>query len=251
MEARGGFRVLGWAVLTTCLCSCYDRALLKAPNAAAPIEQREAAYERLRPISYHQTHLIYVQGSVPVATEKSTDYLQLADGTRVQYPEDILPVVPKGSPSALAAERSQTKRTTAGTIQGIGFVSAIAGMALVVAPIVSRDTGEDFNTTPLYAGLGMVLAGGILFMVGRSFRSDAADEAATAYETYDAGLREHLGICSSQDPKCRIRPGAQAVERKAFPFDPEKPGAAPPPAKPEEQPEKPVYKPSSGPFGTE
>ena len=171
--------------------------------------------------------------------------MQLADGTRVYYAENILPVVPKGSPSAVAAERSESKRTTAGTLQGIAFAGIVIGTGVVVAPILSRDSGEEFSPTPLYVGAGLVLASGILFFIGRSFRSDSHDEAATAFEMYDAGLRQHLGLCSAQDPKCLpIRSRAQISDGVPRPTDGE-----PKPVEPQQ--DKPIYKPSSGPFGTD
>jgi hypothetical protein len=50
---------------------------------------------------------------MPVGTSKQVDYLQLADGRRVYYPEDLLPVVSEESPAAVAADSSSSARMAA------------------------------------------------------------------------------------------------------------------------------------------
>lgn len=199
-------KIVGLVVAVGCLPGCHAHHELEAPTSAASIESREAAYEQLKPISYHETHITYLQGGMPVGAAKQVDYLQLADGRRIYYPEDILPVVPEESPAALAAESSRSARTTSRTLQAFGIGGWVVGTSLMVAPLLSTPEPDGSrDLTLLYAGLGVVGVGSIVYLVAMPFRSDAHDEAATAFETYDAGLRDRLGICSPTDrsPECR------------------------------------------------
>jgi hypothetical protein len=246
---RAWLGVVGWVALVPVLGGCHENIVLKAPNAGAPLSERQAAYERLRPISYHQTHVTYVSGSTPVATETHTDYLQLADGTRIYLPEDILPVVPADSPSARAATRSESARNTSGILRGLGVVSFVVGAGVGLIPIVAREPGSEFDPTPLYVGLGAIALGGILYLVGNGFATNANDEAATAYETYDGGLKQHLGLCEPGKP-CRTATVVQTPrQREDVPLPPKPAPEQAPPNDP--KPETPVYKPSRSPFGTQ
>ena len=195
------FVSVGSIVAAYWLCACHAHQELVAPDSAASVAEREAAYGDLRPLSYHETHITYTRGFVPVGTEKQVDYLQLADGRRVYYPEDILPVVPEGSPAAEAADSSHSSRTTGVTLQALGFTGMFAGLAISTVPLLLRDPEEDLNLTPVYGGLAVVGLGTILYFVGRSIYGTSHDEAATAFETYDSGLRQRLG-CSGPGPGC-------------------------------------------------
>src|SRR6186713_2681105 len=99
---------VGSIAASCCLCACHAHHELTAPDSAASVAARESAYAELRPLSYHETHTTYMRGFVPVGVDKSVDYLQLADGRRVYYPEDLLPVVPEGSAAAEAAKSSES-----------------------------------------------------------------------------------------------------------------------------------------------
>jgi hypothetical protein len=216
------------ALVSGLLPSCHAHQELVAPDSSASIEEREAAYEQLKPLSYHETHITYVRGFVPVGTEKQVDYLQLADGRRVYYPEDILPVVPEDSSAAAAAQSSESARTTSTTLRALGVGGWVVGGVIAFVPFFTpRDYDEPINLTPVWAGLAVVGVGSILYLVGGGFSSTANDEAATAFETYDTGLRERLGICSPTDrsPACR-----RQANRTATTSPDEKPPAAPPTA---------------------
>jgi hypothetical protein len=168
---------------------------LSAPPANSPAEQRAAAYEQLRPLSMHETHTTYVRGGAVVGATRSTDYLQLNDGRRVYHAEDVLPVVPPSSPAATAAEESDSNASTATalTITAYGMVGA--GLAISTVPLLTKEPGEDLNLTPLYIGLGVVVLAMVPAILAGSFRRTANDEKATAFETYDAGLRRQLNLC--------------------------------------------------------
>jgi expansin (peptidoglycan-binding protein) len=143
----------------------------------------------------HETHITYLQGGVPVGAARVTDYMQLANGQRVYYPEDILSVVPEASASALAAESSASARSTATTLSGVAMAAYLVGGVVMLLPILNHDVSTPINTTPIYIGGGLVLSGLVMHLAGMGYRSSANDEAATAFETYDAGLRERLSLC--------------------------------------------------------
>ncbi|HZU83302.1 MAG TPA: hypothetical protein VE987_10315, partial [Polyangiaceae bacterium] len=183
------------AVLTACyaLTGCASHADLIAPPPSAPLRSRLAAYDELKSLSYHST-TVTTYGSFGSSTTRSTDYMQLANGTRVYYPEDILPVVPEGSAPANAAEASKSKRDLASVLALTSALSIAGGLALTVLSFTSGSS--DSRGTPIAIGLGVALGGGLGFgLAARFVGASAQDEAATAYETYDHGLLERLHLC--------------------------------------------------------
>jgi len=140
------------------LTGCAAHVDLQAPPASASVRTRVAAYDQLKGLSYHQT-TVTTFGTMGSSTSHSTDYLQLANGTRVYYAEDLLVILPftQSSPDHIN-----------GTPIAFGLGLAVVG------------------------GLGFGLAA---HFVGE----DAQDEAATAYETYDRSLLERLNLCVRGD----------------------------------------------------
>ncbi|MGC4093363.1 MAG: hypothetical protein QM756_36815 [Polyangiaceae bacterium] len=194
MGRTGSVWVVGLLALSA--AGCHEHVGLNAPAAQAPFDERVDAYKGLRPLSLHETHITYLQGGVPVGASRQTDYLQIANGRRVYYPEDILPVVDSASPSALAAQESESARSTGNTLMAVAGGGYVLGLGVMLYPVLqTREPGEGINTTPLILGAGIAIASSIVYLVGRSFHSSANDEAATAFETYDDGLRKRLRLC--------------------------------------------------------
>jgi hypothetical protein len=138
-------------------------------------------------------------GTMGSGTTRSTDYMQLANGGRVYYPEDLLPVVPDDSPPAKAAHASRSKRDTAGMLTLGSVLSVAAGAVLVILPLTQSSQGH-VNGTPILFGLGLAVFGGAGFGIASHFVSESAqDEAATAYETYDRSLLDRLNLCAQGD----------------------------------------------------
>jgi hypothetical protein len=90
------------------LTGCAEHIELQAPPATAPVQTRVTAYNALRGLSYHQTTVTTSGTMGASSTSHYTDYLQLANGGRVYYPVDVLPVVADDSPSAKAAQAYET-----------------------------------------------------------------------------------------------------------------------------------------------
>jgi hypothetical protein len=161
----------------------------------APEPARVEAYAKLRPLSYHQTKTTMTSDWMGVMTQRKVDYLQLAGGERVYYPEDILAVVPSESPAGRAASDSRSSRKLGNGLQLGGAAAITAGVVLAVLSFATVDSSGELNTTPLYLGLGLSL-GGVGLLSGAHFvNNSAADEAATAFETYDASLQQQLSVC--------------------------------------------------------
>jgi hypothetical protein len=144
----------------------------------------------------HETHITALSNGVPVGAVRQVDYLQLNQGERVYYPEDLLAVISRDSPSGRAAERSRDARSTANTLAGLGYGGIAIGGGLMLSPVLSS-SGGDFNMTPVYIGGGTMMLGLILGLVASSYRGTANDEAATAFETYDSALRDSLQYTES------------------------------------------------------
>src|SRR5688572_4054989 len=104
-------------IATILTAGCHPHVQLQAPDTGAPPEVRMQAFAKLRPISMQQTahYAVSRYGAVSYAGT-STDYMQLAGGTRVYHAEDILPVVTAGSAAARAAEAGQSAAGTASTL---------------------------------------------------------------------------------------------------------------------------------------
>jgi hypothetical protein len=183
--------------------ACHEHIELRAPESSAPEPARLRAYQELAPLSYHETQVAYVSGyGFPVGTVKKTDYLQLADGRRVYYAEDILPVVPDDSPAALAANDSSSNRHLSNLLYAGGVAAIVAGAALMVAPFVTHDPAsqEPFNWTPALVGLGISIGGGVGLLSASSIvDNNSQDQAASAFETYEPAVRKKLALCRDGD----------------------------------------------------
>src|SRR5262245_10352001 len=90
--------------------ACHQHVALEAPTAAAPEAERVVAYSKLRPLSYHETKTTLTSDWAGVMTQRNVDYLQLAGGQRIYFPEDLLDVVPSDSPAGRAASDSHSSR---------------------------------------------------------------------------------------------------------------------------------------------
>lgn len=224
IQGRGSLALV--LSLATAL-GCHEHVALNAPSSSAPIEERASAYNRLHPLSMHETHITYLHGGVPVGAARQVDYLQLADGKRVYYPEDLIPVVEPNGPTAQAAERSESARKTSYTLKGIGAGTIVLGGVIMISPLLqSRDPGESMSMTPIWTGAAVMLAGGLLSLIGGVYSGKAHDEASTAFETYDSSLKANLGLYETA-PSVEARPRRPAGRaRRASPVPAEDPAAA-------------------------
>jgi len=175
--------------------ACHEHVALQAPTSEAPEAARVEAYSKLRPLSYHETTTWMAGDLLGTTTERHVDYLQLAGGQRLYYPEDILDVVPLDSPAARAASDSRSNRQLGNGLQLGGAAALTAGIALALFSLFTVDASGNVNTTPLYFGLGITGVGLGLFTAAHFVGNSAADDASTAFETYEPSLRKQLDLC--------------------------------------------------------
>jgi hypothetical protein len=180
------------AFISLAICSslatgaCIDHAHLTPPPTDGTAEQRLAAYQQLSPRGF---------GSFQNQHANDIGFLVLGDGTRVYFPDDLEPVVPAGSPTALAGERHKSAWQRAKhwfKIGGLGFAAAIAIPS--IALLTMHDDRARTEVIVGGAGAGVVvgyvgLFGGLIDMV------QSNGERASAFLTYDDALRAELHLC--------------------------------------------------------
>ncbi len=172
---------------------CHAHVNLDAPTATASSRERLAAYERLRAISMHETHITYMRGNVAVGAERRTDYLQLEGGERVYHPEDVRPVVREGSPTWRSIDDYESSgNVITGLLIG-GFVAVGAGTAISTAALVTND--GDGVPPLVWAGVGVGGAGIIALAILPFIVQLQNDEKATVFETYNKSLIDNLDLC--------------------------------------------------------
>jgi hypothetical protein len=182
MRATGSSAQLAFAALGL-LASCAGKHV-NLPALPAPSEQarRVQAFLDLQPVS---RSLTTENGWAMDST------MTLHDGTKVTYPEDLSPVVPSGSETQRAIDRSIAARHRKNRWL-VGFlVGAVAGTATF---IVLEKRG-DHGLLPLAAPL--VLAGipGFLFY---SSRADEIAERRAAFVAYPRDLGARLDVCAHE-----------------------------------------------------
>jgi hypothetical protein len=212
------------------------------PARTAPLPEREAAYENLRPRA--QVDTVFLQNGQQVAQQPK--FIMLRDGRRVYLAEDLGAVVPPQSPTAQAAQRSKRAGDRIHTWQLAGYVVAGAGAAATIASFATspRPGDDGFRTNLAVGGAGIVLtAVGVAIAVYGALANatEFTDERATAFALYDEDLRKGLDLCVAGTSIVACEP-AGPLERKSPSAIPLPPAPAPGPAAPE-----PVPPPSTSP----
>lgn len=162
------------------------------PDRTAPLPTRVGAYNALRPTATQTTQTITMNryGMVTGAST-SLDFIMLANGTQVAYPDDLVPLVDANSVTAVAANQSASARGVGRGLVGGG----IGGMLLGTVLLIPAFTSDDGNAL-LYGSIGLFTAGLVVYLIGQiGFLSSSASERVRAFMTYDNSLRERLGLC--------------------------------------------------------
>lgn len=196
MRRTRGLRVstaLGLALLVSAMVGCRGHTQLAAPAATADIEQRLAAYERLRGTELHRTHVYY--GGRYSTTR--ADYFKLADGTYIDHPEDLLPVVPADSRTATAAKEAHSEEAAAQGWFWAWIGCTVASSVIIMSPLVADDL--SMTGPSLWIGSGLTAIGMVGGIMGIVKHRSANRQAATAYENYNEDLRRRLNLCVEDD----------------------------------------------------
>ncbi|MCC6525012.1 MAG: hypothetical protein IT373_20325 [Polyangiaceae bacterium] len=195
---------------------------LHVPARTAPLEQRQAAYDQLAAISYHETHTTMLMKGVPVGADRTVDYLQLQSGVRVYEPEDLVPAVLASSPIHKAIKDYDSELLTRNIVlgTGIGFgviaLGCIIGGAASIQPSDPLAPDASVNSTPFtVVGVGAGLLGAAGIMIPVAFVFDGDDPKATAFELYPRALLERLDLSPGPEPRQKVAGGVKVSAEPA------------------------------------
>jgi hypothetical protein len=168
------------------LGGCHEHVFLQVPTSQAPLAERAQAYQDLRPVSYQISN-----------NARQMDYLELGNGSRVYYAEDLLVAVPPDSETTRAIERSVQLRNTAPWFGFSALACMIIGGTLIGASAIGH---ESPDTTLLISGAAVGLVGGLGFGIASgSFYGQSVDQARIAFDSYDGALQRKLHVCVDAD----------------------------------------------------
>lgn len=173
------------------------------PPREAPPSQRLAFYQQHRPVALNTMTSVFVNRYGYAGATTSVHGVLLADGTTVQMPEDLHPLVDPDSVTAQSAERSQRARgVTAGVLAG-GIAATGLGIALLIPAFTSGSDRSSSGSSGVDSGLlwtsvGLSLAGAVLALIaGYGPGATAAQERVNAFAALDASLRRRLDLCEN------------------------------------------------------
>jgi hypothetical protein len=203
-------------------CAHEHVTLNPAPSADAPRADRLAAYSSLRPVgagdapatndrsavnlpqtpgrfSFTRSTNAPSQGWRPAPGDQHSPFLDLANGTRVRYAEDLLPVIPDSSVTARHAfdEMRDERVVRSAEYLGVGS-SLVAVTGFVVAYTVNRGPpshGPDAVLVPALAAAGTgLLVGAVAAVVAAWYGRNSVEARLNAFQSYNDSLREGLGL---------------------------------------------------------
>lgn len=192
-------------VLACAACASLPHVqLADAPSAGEPLEVRRSFYEDHRPVA------VRLKGPL----DRSSPFLILEDGTRVDHAADLLSNVEGDSTTAKAALRAEQADaqvrawnvafpvtlgvaivTMLSSLIPAGFSSATAASPGAAA---SLDAPAVTAIVLLAAGSAVGFAAIIPATIGMQQQANAAAETGLAFQTYDASLRRRL-LLTQQD----------------------------------------------------
>ncbi len=166
--------------------ACISHANLAPPPVDASGAERLAIYQQLAPRGF---------GSFQNRRSNDIGFLVLGDGTRVYFPEDLAPVVPPRSPTAIAGERHRGAWARAKHWMAVGGVALAAAIVVPVVALATMDDGDRRTGIVIGGAAGGFVVGMGSFIAGAVDLIDANGERASAFLTYDDALRAELRLC--------------------------------------------------------
>lgn len=184
------------SVLAAAGCATWPHQPLPTPPASsAPYEERAAYYKKYSP---------------EAANFSQSGYLLLHDGTRLYWPEDLLPVVAADSPTAKAVAEHVPQRDTSHTIVAwvllpsyagtlVGSVALAVGFSVAPADDMLGRLVSPLTLAPA-AFLGLALVG---VLVGNVLNADPArlanESLLAVVTTYPQSLEDRLLVHVNAD----------------------------------------------------
>ena len=167
------------------------------PKNDTALYERQEYYSKHQPIATSQFTRVEVHKSF-ASVIQGINYLQLKNGKRVYYPEDLKPLVKEDSVTALAINNHLENRSSAKTWKYISWGGCALGVvspALFIPSFFSSE--DDFEIYAPIAVSGLLLGGVITFVgyyVGSNYSNEALSEKETAFISFEASLKEKLGL---------------------------------------------------------
>ena len=197
-RARATSVAAATATLIGQLAACAPAHVALAPTLpTASYGERAAAYERLRPLGESRTVSVYAtQNSVTVI---DSSFLQLPDGSRVYYPEDLGPVVRADSATARAIREYEDAKGSASGWRIATIAGLVGGLVLTVVgagTAFDSENGSDAGAIALFSGLGLVTLSPFGLIPSIIYEQRATDARQSAFMTYDPSLRTALNLCA-------------------------------------------------------
>ncbi len=184
-------------------CGGPTKLVLSAPPPTAPLEARLEAYQQLQPVGA-EIHSYYKKsrdGMSERFLSSRAAYIRLGGGEEVHYPEELLPLVPRNSPTARSILQSQEYRATSVSFRrwalasaGVGFLGGVVGLSSAM----DLDPGTPRTVALVSVGTiaGALLLGGLgMYVVSGYNNSQAEEHRANAFRTYEPDLRKRLNLC--------------------------------------------------------
>jgi hypothetical protein len=184
------------ALAPTLLLACGPAHVqLATPPPSANVVERAATYEQLRPLGTStQTDVIMTPNMLLVT---QSEFLQLADGTRVYHPDDLEPVVADDSATGRAIRDYRDAKASSRRWRNGTLIAMAAGVAAAtVGGIVLSNDEESGVGGALFLSGGLVTIFSPLGLLGTIVpEREARDARRTAFFTYDASLRQAMNLC--------------------------------------------------------
>ena len=149
--------------------------------------------------------MIAVQGGSQ-RPARETGWLRLANGKYVALVEDLLPAIDASSPTAHSIEESLSARASM-------FTWSLVSAGLVAGSFAAGGTGfwlyfasdnEEAGVVGMVTGLALFLAAGGTGWLANLYNFHETDTREQAYGTYDASLRERLGLPPADDTSAEV-----------------------------------------------
>lgn len=194
------------AALSCAACATSKYTVPPPPAETASLQEREAFYAQFRPVMGQQSgleeQLLDSQGVVVERrTITSTTTVQLGNGAQLANPSAILPAVKADSRTATYVRQASEANDAYGYWAIGGSAATLgAGVAGFATIVFAREAiGDAATAATAFLTIGALL-GGAWFTAGGALSADAQarHHSRKAWETYDADLRDRLGLAEGE-----------------------------------------------------
>jgi hypothetical protein len=180
------------AALLVALTACGAHVQLPAPSPGITPADRVAMFKALERANQEVEQVSVNNG--PWQLKSST--LILANGTRVEHADDLLPVVPPDSDTAKLARASATARHRSIELKAVAYGAAVVGMAVLVSSFNDDvDVAEDHSTQD-YIFIGTAIAAAVPYLIGLHEQHEEIALRMQAFSTYTRDLGVRLDVCA-------------------------------------------------------